>query len=251
MAGLPVPYGTGYPLWFRQRIAQAEGTPEERAAQFGVHVSTIYRHHRLFLQTGSFERLPARGGAPRATTAVDEARLHALTLARPDILRDEARRVLGELSGRAVTVWSISRMWKRLSFTSKRLRTYARARDEQRRVNFFINPPVGPHGVAGIYGIPTMSMIDVDEAGIQLQMVDRVFGHAPRGRRASMPGWVRFRCVFCMLYGFLIGFLTSHRGQMSSSTCSWRSTSSSARWLGGFILRIPMQMCSRSLLSIF
>jgi transposase len=122
---------------------------------------------------------------------VDDERLRVLTLARPDLRREEARQALLETTGRTYSLSTISRRWRTLGFTHKRLRKYARNRDEQRRVNFWVNPPDNlPRGVAGVFGVPTWSMIDIDECGIQLQECDRTFGHAPKGRRAMMPGWV-------------------------------------------------------------
>lgn len=51
------------------------------------------------------------------------------------------------------------------------------------------NPPVGARGEAGVCGVDTMSMIDI-EMGAELTECDRYWGRAPQGQAAVVPGRV-------------------------------------------------------------
>lgn len=193
MAASNVPRGVGYPVWFRQRIIDTPGSAKMRAWHYKVSLVTVYRLDRLFAQTGSVLRRSFRGGAPRIMTPLNDERVRVMTMGNPRVRRDEIQKALRAL-GVSVHATTISRSWKRIGFTYKRLRRFARSRDEQRRVFFWINGPVGPRGVAGVFGVPTLEMIDIDEAGIELTECDPHFGHALKGQRAQAPGWVRKLC---------------------------------------------------------
>jgi hypothetical protein len=104
------------------------------------------------------------------------------------------RAALLETTGVHYSDSTISRRWKTFGFTLKRLRSYSHTRSEARRTRFWTNPPIGPTGIAGVFGVPTYQFVDLDEAGFQLNETDRKVGHALKGHRASAPGWVRWCC---------------------------------------------------------
>jgi hypothetical protein len=192
-----VPRGVGYPSWLRNRVVLSSGSARERALKHGVSVRSVHRFDGLFGRTGSVERLPSRAGRPPATPAAADMRLRFLTSIAHDVYRSELRAALLALTGWDYKLSTISRRWKNLGFIKKRVRRFSRNRSEDRRVRYWVNPPVGAPGIAGIFGIPTWSFIDIDEAGFELTECDRPFGHALKGQRASMPGWV---CFFSFVY---------------------------------------------------
>jgi transposase len=193
-----VPYGVGYPAWFRQRIVDDPDEPEAVAARFGVSVASVYRFRRRLLETGSVQRAPQSGGRPRklSETAVEAVRV--LTVVDPSVRRDEIQRALRYQD---VCTTMITRTWARLDFTYKHLHRHFRYRNEERRIRYWCNPPVGERGEAGVRGVNVYSMIDIDEMGAELTECDRHWGHAPRGQVATVPGrvsslWYFFPVVF-------------------------------------------------------
>jgi transposase len=186
-----VPYGAGYPAWYRQRVVDDPGGPEAVAARFGVSRASVFRFRTRQIETGSVVRAPPSGGRPRklSDNAVEAVRV--LTLVDPSVRRDEIQRALRSLLNEDVSASLITRTWARLKFTFKHLHRFYRYRDEDRRVNYWCNPPVGVRGDAGINGVSTMSMIDIDEMGAELTECDRHWGHAPQGQAAIVPGRVR------------------------------------------------------------
>jgi transposase len=186
-----VPFGVGYPLWQRNRVVSAAGKASAVAAQTGVSTSSVYRYRQLLATTGSVQRRPFSGAQAHVMDEVNLERVRLLTHAAPGITTDNVRTVLREL-GTDVSTASVSRAWKRLDFTRKRLRTYSAARDEARRTRFWTNGPVGPVGEAGVFGVPSLEFVDIDEAGVEITECNAHYGHAPRGQRADAPGVVRF-----------------------------------------------------------
>jgi len=186
-----VPYGVGYAQYTRQRILDDPDKAQNVAEQHGVSVATVYRIRKRVLETGNSARSLPSGGRPRKLTdeAVDVVR--TLTLVDPSVRRDEIQAALRSLLGEDVSAALVTRTWARLDFTSKQLHKYYRFRDEERRVRYWCNPPVGLRGVAGINGVSTMSMIDIDEMGAELNECDRHWGHAPKGQAAVIPARVR------------------------------------------------------------
>jgi transposase len=185
-----VPRGIGYPEYVRNRVLFDGRTVAERARAHGVSTRTVYRYDALFAETGSVRRRPSRAGRHRSVPPEADEYLRMLTAAAPSASRNEMREALLSLTGFSYSASTLTRRWQAMGFTLKRLRTYSRSRDESRRVRYWSNGPEGPHGVAGVYGIPSWQFIDMDEAGFELKECDRAFGHAPKGQRASAPGWV-------------------------------------------------------------
>jgi len=52
-----------------------------------------------------------------------------------------------------------------------------------------VNGPNGARGVAGVFGVASSQLVDIDECSIELDHCERRFGLAPIGERASMPGF--------------------------------------------------------------
>lgn len=281
--GSVVPFGKGYPAWFRARVLGVPGSMKAKAAAYGVHISSVYRFAQRLRKTGYLEREPARGGRTRLV-ATDAAKrhLHAMTLARPELMRHQAQDLLDEATGVRPSLSSVSRMWRELQFTRKTLRTcvfffsnafyiveilhvrclcffvcadvgavgsYAATRDEQRRINFWTNGPLGPVGVAGVFGVSSTAFIDIDECGIELRECERRFGHALRGQRTYFPSWVSFLCPLFIIFLFLllIQFVAHSRlAPQRSSTYCWRSTSMWGLSRSGFT---PQTQITKSLRS--
>jgi transposase len=192
-----VPSGSGYVAYTRQRILADEGTAADVAARQGVSVSTVYRVRRRYLETGSAERAPASGGRPRKLREEAVEAVRVLTVVNPSVRRDEVQDALRALLNVDISPSLVTRTWARLGFTHKHVHKYYRFRDEDRRVRYWCNPPVGVRGVAGINGVNTFFMIDTDEMGAELNECDRHWGHAPKGHAAIVPARVRGRdaCV--------------------------------------------------------
>jgi transposase len=188
-----IPMGTGYPAYVRHRVLLDPRSPDERAHAHGVSLRTVYRYDALYASTGSVERLPSRAGRHRSTSEDTDEFLRLLTLVAPSAYRDEMRQALLALTGERYSDSTISRRWKSMGFTLKRLRIHSRTRDESRRVRYWTNGPDGPPGVAGVHGIPVWLMADSDEAKVKLSECDRHYGHALIGERACEEGWVRAR----------------------------------------------------------
>lgn len=193
-----VPYGVGYPAWLRNRVLFTAGSKAERSERTGVSLSTVYRLDWLWSKTGSVERLPRRAGRKPGTSSEADDRLKLLTTLAPGVYRSELVRALNELTPYQYKVWTITRRWRRLGFTKKKLRIHSFKRNEERRVRFWVNGPTGPQGTAGVRGEYTGKMIDIDEAGFMLCECDRTHGHALKGQRAEAPGFVR--CFACVPY---------------------------------------------------
>jgi transposase len=184
-----VPFGSGYPTWLRRRAVTRTGSAVDVSSDLGVSVPSVYRFRRRFALTGSLTRLPLRGGQARVMDETNLERVRILTHAAPAIRRGTVRQILSEL-GTNVSPSTVSRAWKTLKFSFKRLRIHSSTRDEGRRVRFWVNPPQGEVGIAGVFGIPSYQFIDIDEAGIELKECNAHFGHAPIGQRAEAPGVV-------------------------------------------------------------
>jgi len=186
----------GYHLYFRVHVLADKDvlTPAQIAQKHNVGLSTVYRWLARE-KTGKLKRDANKGGAPRKMDALNDERLRILTLVHPTISRAEAILALSEY-GLNVSPSTISRSWNRQDFTVKKVRVYARNRDEDRRCRWWINGPddglaTGDPGMAGIKGIPTVLLADADEAGIERSMVQRTKGRGKRGSRIVIPGLVR------------------------------------------------------------
>jgi hypothetical protein len=73
---------------------------------------------------------------------------------------------------------------KFLGFTRKKLSKRSQNARFLEQWNWWNNPPVGGPGIAGILGVPTEMLIDMDESGIIVAAANRRYGHALRGQRA-------------------------------------------------------------------
>jgi len=196
-----VPYGIGYPSWFRQRIVEDRDKAEVVAKRFGVSVASVYRFRRLELENGSVARSPPAGGRRLRLSQAATEIVRMLTLLDPSARRDEIQAALRSTLDVDASASLITRTWARLGFTHKHLHRYYRNRDEDRRTNYWCNPPEGARGVAGISGVNTMSMIDIDEMGAELTECDRHWGHSPKGKAAIVPGRVqRARHSVCLTF---------------------------------------------------
>jgi len=186
--------GDGYHLYIRERVMADKGlsmTPVQLAKEHRISLATVYRWIERE-ENGKLEKDDKRGGAPRKMDALNDERLRILTVVKPTISRTEARLALTEYNMN-VSPSTTSRSWKRQDFTIKKVRVYARNRDENRRCLFFLNGPDagnGERGIAGIKGIPTILLADADEAGVERSMVQRTHAHAPKGKRAVVTGLV-------------------------------------------------------------
>jgi len=63
------PIGSGYATYHRLRVVLDDLPTQERANKWHVSRSSVYRFDRL-ARTGTVERQPRHGGAPRLTTDV-------------------------------------------------------------------------------------------------------------------------------------------------------------------------------------
>jgi len=210
--------GKAYSTDFRRIVLNGEGTLEQRAERAGVHPSTVYRWQKRLFTEGTLDRKPFAGGRPLATTEDEDNYLRLVTLAKPDIMLDEVIQVMQEYTDRhgsssTFLTSTISRRWQRLSFTRKVVRHLSAKRDEARRQRYWMNPPIGPRGIAGVFGVDTEEFVDIDESIVKLSSSNRTRGRSPKGERAETIGFV---CAY--VYLSLLRCCAARGGGRSSSS---------------------------------
>jgi len=202
MADRAFPRGcVGYPMYHRSRVVHHRRFWRDSASVascIGVSRRTVQRYRRLLRTTHSLSPHPPAGGRHRLFSPFISYLVLWFTLVFPDAFLDEIAEFVehaGTLPHTSISRSQISRELKFLGFTRKKLsKRNANARFLE-QWNWWNNPPFGGPGVAGVFGVPTEFLIDMDESGIIVAAANRRYGHAFRGDRAiaALTGQRRIR----------------------------------------------------------
>lgn len=180
----------GYPMYHRNRVVSHVRFWQNSAlvgAHVGVSQRTVQRYRRSLRTAHTVAPRAHSGGRPRVMSTFLSYLVLWFTLCFPDALLDEIAEFVARGGGFArgsYSVSQVSRELKFLGFTRKKLSKRSQNARFLEQWNWWNNPPVGGPGIAGMLGVPTEMLIDMDESGIIVAAANRRYGHALRGQRA-------------------------------------------------------------------
>jgi len=179
-----------YPNYTRHNVATSLGSVSERARRDNVSESFVYRLDREMKANGGDWRRRASSkslGSPRKL----KPREAGLLLWQKCILRTaslaDAQKLLKLATGKTVSKSTVSREWKRLGLTAKRVERISSRRDESDRVAYWSNGPLDKMR-PGVNGVPHSLIVDVDETGFYTTAANKTTGHWFQGIPAKQQG---------------------------------------------------------------
>ena len=187
MGDYPRPLGRSkYPQWIRDRIMFAPTTWSTRkiAQTLGVSHQTVFRVRKAFINR-NLQMESAQTSSNYKLSRTSVLALFILVVVYPQVSLEEARVFLAE-RGDHVSISTICREFLRLGFSRKRMQHYSCRRNEERRVQWWTEPP---HR-GGCFGVSWENIVDIDESKIQWGDTRRLYGRSLVGIPARRPALV-------------------------------------------------------------
>ena len=119
--------------------------------------------------------------------------LFLLLLLHPQITLLECQSFLEAEKGVRVSISTICRELQRLGFTSKKVQHFSCKRNEERRVQWWTEPP----SRGGCFGVDWRYMVDIDESHIRWGDTRRQYGHSLVGVPARYSALVCVSLSYC------------------------------------------------------
>lgn len=129
----------------------------------------------------------ATRGAKKSLTQEQAALVFGLKATRHTTSIRDVQRVLQIVHKKLVSRSTVSREYRRLGMTGKRVERFSSQRDEEDRVDFWCNDP-NHQTRPGVCGVSSQDMLDIDETGWYTDSATRVYGHWLEGEPARQEG---------------------------------------------------------------
>ena len=185
------PKGVPYPDWVVARILACPDNWSNRAiaSVVGVSPSTVSRVLRRRSQDPN--ELNGRRNRRFKLTEQMAGVLFLLLLIHPQITLLECQSFLETEKGVRVSLSTICRELQRLGFTRKKVQHFSCKRNEERRVQWWTEPP----SRGGCFGVDWRCMVDIDESHIRWGDTRRQYGHSLVGVPARYSALVSVNVI--------------------------------------------------------
>jgi len=179
-----------YPNHTRHNVAISQGSISERAKRDNVSESFVYRLDRRIKADGGDWRRRASSklkGRPRKLTQREAGLLMWQKCISRTVSLADAQKALKLATGTTASKSTVSREWKRLGLTKKRVERISYTRDESDRIAFWSKGPLDVMR-PGVCGVSHSLIVDVDETGFYTTNANKTTGHWFQGVPAKQKG---------------------------------------------------------------